>query len=112
MVWSIGSNVVQVLIIDAKMMGHFVVNDAMDRFTYLFGRAGMQQDGHAVDADLVGQDEVVAVGPLGEWNAMVESEKLRPIPHPGLAHGLLIGPVLDDDVDVVHPAPELFGQGV
>jgi len=82
----------------------------MDHLEHLFPIAAAHHDRLAVDADLVWQDEVVATGPLGQWNAVVQAQELRAMLDSRLAHCLGIRPVFDDDVDVIQFGAEFFWQ--
>ena len=93
-------------------MGDFMLEDALDRCTYLVQRAAAYLDRTLVDADLVWQDQAIVVGPLCPRDAVVEAQKLCRMAYSSLPHRLRVWPVLYHDLHVVQLRSKSLGQVV
>jgi len=102
----------QSVVIYPEMMSQFMPDDAMDSCAYLFQCATAHQDGLAVDADLIRQDETILVSALRLRDAVIEAQELCWVAYPGLPDGFLVRPILDHYLDVVQFLLEVLRQRV
>ena len=84
--------------------------DPLDSPAHLFGRVAAHLDGLLIDADFVRQNQPVVVRAPGLRNAVVEPQQSGGVAHVGKSQCLWIGPIIDDDLDVVQFVLEFLGQ--
>ena len=81
----------------------------MDSPAHLFGRVATHLDRTLVYADFVGQDQPVVVRAPGLRNAVVEPQQSGGMAHVGKTQCFWIGPIIDDDLDIVQFLSKFFG---
>ncbi len=87
-----------------------MADDPLDEIADFGFGAAAHEDGAAVDADLVGHDEVVAVRSIGLRDALIQPQELGAVIQANGLEGGAIGPFLDEDGDVFEAVEEDIGQ--
>ena len=102
---------VEPIVIDAEVMAELMDDGLADLLADLLVVVADGLNRLLVDADLVGEDEVVVLAAPGEGNAVVKAEEGAARADAGLAAVPRRGAALDHDLDVLDAFEEVAGEG-
>lgn len=101
----------EAVVVDAEVVAELVDDSLADLLANFIVIAADSLDRLLVDADLVGQDEIVVLAAMGDGNAMVEPEEGSPGPQSGHLPVARSGTAFDNYLDVLHALKEVAGKG-